>query len=232
MHAGLRKGWLMDINDFIDLAVSVQEDPPGRRHWTEQEEAVLRSLHGHVSDAEIGKVLGRSVTAVMEHWKRELHLPPPSRDPDYITCYQIALKLGVDTHIPPYWVDAGIILGEYIPKAGVQLWRRVRLDVLYDWLMDTDNWVWFRLDRVKDPDIKALLDKRQQEWGDEWWTTRQAADYHHVTPKDILRYVKFGLIKARHVQNRGGRGASGWANWFILRSEITRSDLVFKHRKG
>jgi len=218
----------MEITDFIEIAVQSQAEDDVR-HWTEEDDRLLRGLHGFLTDEQIGEILGRSKCAVTNRWKRDLHLPPPTSDPSYITTRRIAEALGVDNHIPPRWVDRGIMPGEYIPRHDDQLHRRVKLDIFLDWLIDPQNWIWFDIHKVINPDLKELLIQKAKEWGDEWWTTNQVAAYHHVINKDVLRYIKAGRIKAIQAHNRSCRNKDYWAFWFILRSEATRPDLKFIH---
>lgn len=221
----------MQTDEFIDMVVQIQSEDHVRS-WTQDEDDLLRSLHGHMTDREIGEILGRSKIAVELRWKRDLHLPSPSRDPDYLSARRLAEELGLDNHITPYWVDRGIIQGEYIPMHDTnRLWRRVRIDVFLDWLADPMNWIWLNVHKVKNLDLKKLIDKTQEEWGDEWWSTNQVAEFHKVHNKDVLRYIKLGRIKAIQAHNRSGRNKDSWANWFILRSEATRPDLKFVHNK-
>ena len=219
----------MDVDNFIDIIVQIQAKEY-ICHWTEEEDDILRSLHGHLHDREIGEILGRSRVAVTLRWKRDLHLPAPTKDPNYITTRKLAEALGLDNHVTPSWVDRGILPGEYIPRSGNGLWRRVRLDILISWLTDPMNWIWFNIHKIKNADLKKLINQVQEKWGDEWWTTNQVAAYHNVNNKDVMRYIKSGRIKAIQAHNCSGRNKDTWANWFILRSEATRSDLKFKHR--
>jgi hypothetical protein len=80
--------------------------------------------------------------------------------------------------------------------------------------------------------LRRLLELKQERWGDEWWTTRQVADYHGVDVKDVTRYIKLGRIKGVQARNLGGRDNGYWAFWFVLRSEATRPDLVFQRGSG
>ncbi len=216
----------MEINEFIDLAVNIQSEEYVRL-WTEAEDNILRRLHGYITDRQIAEILKRSELAVRLRWKRNLHLPPPSRDPDYITTYKIAKILGVDNHVTPSWVDRGIMPGEYIPRNGDTLWRRVRLDIFLNWVMEPMNWIWFNIHKVKNSELRIVLEQMEKKWGDEWWNTNQVADFHHVDNKDVLRFIKTGRIIAIQAHNRSGRNQDRWANWFILKSEATRPDLKF-----
>jgi hypothetical protein len=225
---------MSSLDDFCDALVesAVQDIPAGRRAWSEEEDAVLRRLNGRMLDEEIGEILGRSGIAVHLRSERELHLPRPTVDPEYITAYRIAKALGTDVHKTSAWIDRGILLGEYMPRRDNKLHRRVRRTDLIEWLTDHENWVWFDTSKVKDEALRELIRQAQEKWGDEWWTTRQVADHHHVDVNDVTRYIKHGKIQARHVVNIGGRDRGTWAYWFVLKSEATREDLVFVHNKA
>jgi len=221
----------MNIDEFTDLIVDIEVKNTSTRCWTEGEENLLRQLHGHISEDEIAEILGRSVNAVHIHAERELHLPAPTSDPEYISARKMAGLLGLDNHITPAWIDRGLMPGEYIPRRDNQLHRRIKISIFINWILNPENWIWFDIHRVSDPYLKEILEQAEQKWGDEWWTTNQVAEYHHVNNKDVLRLIKQGKIKAIQAHNRSGRNFDHWANWFILRSEATKEGLVFKHRK-
>jgi len=221
------------LDEFCEAIVESEfmETRPCRRRWTEEEKAILRRWHGHITDEEIGEILGRSEIGVMMYWKRELHLPAPMTDPAYISGRKIAELLGADSHQSPMWIDRGIMPGEYLPRRDNRLHRRVLWSDFIEWIKNPENWVWFHIEKVKDEGLREIIREAQKEWADEWWTTRQVADFHHVTPKDVLRYIGLGRIKARHVVNISGRDRGRWAYWFVLRSEATRKELVFIHNR-
>ena len=225
---------MYSLDEFCDAVVesAMMDVPAGRRPWSDEEDKILRRLNGHLLDEQIGEILGRSAVAVHLHSERDLHLPRPTVDPQYITALRIAKALGTDVHKTASWIDRGILPGEYIPRRDNHLHRRVLRTDFIAWLTDPENWVWFDLKKVKDQALQELLRTAQEKWGDEWWTTRQVADHHGVTINDVQRYiVKLGRIKARHVVNIGGRDRGTWAYWFVLRSEATRPDLHFVRNK-
>lgn len=216
------------------------------RVWSEEENAFLRANLGRLSEDEIAARLGRTAVGVHIHWKRELRLTAPSNHPDVLTANQIANGMGTDLHIVASWIDRGILPGRRLPTNDVT--RVVAKTTLLRWLVTPENWIYFRPERVGqencqpqrggqkyDPAFwahaKRLLDLARRRWNDEWWTTRQVADYHHVIPSDVKRYIKLGRISAIRLVNRSGRHQSPhWANWFIRRSEAER--LVFLRGKG
>jgi hypothetical protein len=219
----------MNMSEFIDLSVSIQAEDNNHTHrWTPEQVSILRRYYGFMTNDEIGQLIGCSANAVILYAQRILHMPGPSRDPDYISTRMIAENLGLDEHITPSWVDRGLLDGQYLPRADNKLHRRVRMDIFIVWLTDPQNWIWFDIHKVRNPVIKQLIEQASQAWGDEWWTTNQVAAYHGVHNKDVLRYIKHGKVAAIQAHNRSGRNTDHWANWYILRSEATRPDLKFK----
>ena len=199
--------------------------------WLPEEEDYLRSHLGFLEETQIAEALGRSQIGVHLRWSRDLHLPAPSKHPDYLTAQQIAKRLGEDAHKVCSWIDRGLLHGEILP--GGRRIRRVRKAVLLRWLVNPDNWIWFEIEDVRDPQLRRLLELKRERWGDEWWTTRQVADYHGVDVGDVKRSIKLGRIRAVQARNRGGRhNHNYWAYWFVLRSEAIRPDLVFYKGSG
>jgi hypothetical protein len=219
---------MIELDLILDRLVIVSGDMD--KTWSKVDDEFLRDNLGFMEESEIAKTLGRTVVAVHLRWKRDLRLPAPSKDPRYITGNQLAEVLGVDGHTAVWWIDSGLLPGERLP--GKRLIRRVSKVDLLEWVLYPDNWVYFHPDRVRDPNLYRLIERARQGWNDEWWTTRQAADYLGVDPPCILRNIEFGRIRGRRVPGRSGRHPSPyWANWFVLRSEIIRPDLYIPHRK-
>jgi hypothetical protein len=210
----------------LPLACLTKPGNPGKHpRWTEEEDEYLRSHLGFLEETQIAEHLGRSQMAIHLRWSRDLHLPAPSKHPDYLTAQQIAKRLGEDAHKVCSWIDRGLLPGEIMP--GGRKIRRVRKIVLLRWLLNPANQIWFDINRARDSKYRRLLELKRERWGDEWWTTRQVADYHHVDVGDVKRYIKLGRIKAVQARNLGGRDNGYWAFWFVLRSEATRPDLIF-----
>lgn len=195
--------------------------------WTEAEDAFLEKNLGYMTEAEIGKHLGRTETAVRLRWKRDLHLTAPSKHPDVITAHQAADMLGIDAHKLSHWVDRGLIPGRIM--AGGRKIRLIKRVSLFVWACSPKNWVYFDIHQVRDEKLKRLLALRAERWGDEWWDGRQAADYHGLTPKDILRYVKLGRVQSFHLPvSLGGRHDDlGWAKHYYLKSDVIKLRFVF-----
>ena len=185
-----------------------------------------------MTDAEMGKALGRSETAVHLRWTR-MGLPGPSKNPNVITAQKAAILLGIDSHKICHWVDMGIIRGRLM--AGHRKIRLIRREDFRRWVLNPENWIYFDPNKISDKSLRRLALLRKKRWGDEWWTTRQVAEYHGVETSDVKRYIQLGRIRARQTTvSLGGRHVDmSWASWFVLKSEAIRPDLVFiKKGKG
>lgn len=197
------------------------------RPWSSFEDHFIRQNLGYMTEAEIGKHLDRTEVAVKLRWKRDLHLTSPSKHHDVLTAHQAAEMLGVDPHKLTHWVDRGLIPGRYM--AGVRKIRLIRKVSFFVWACNPNNWVYFDGSKVRDEHLKRLIALRAKRWGDEWWDGRQAADYHGVDPKDLLRYVSLGRVKSFHLEvSLGGRHADlAWAKHYYLKSDVVKLQFVF-----
>jgi len=199
-------------------------------NWTAEEDNFLRRNMGYKTFATIGEELGRSEAAVELRHER-IGVPRPLVDPRFISANKIANILGIDEHKVCFWIDRGLLPGEYVvSRTNWRRYRRVNKTIFLRWITNPANWIWFDPEAVLDPLLHHLLARKKELWGDEWWNTGQVAEYHGVDRYDVKRYIKIGWIKAIQAPNRGGRGNMGWSNWFVLRSEATRPDLRFIHR--
>lgn len=198
--------------------------------WTEAEDAFLEKNLGYMTEAEMGKHLGRTEVAVRLRWKRDLHLTAPSKHPGVITAHQAAEILGIDGHKLAHWVDCGLIPGRIM--AGGRKIRLIRRVSFFMWACSPKNWVYFNIHQVRDEKLARLLALRAERWGDEWWDGRQAADHHGVTPKHLLFYVKLGRIQSfRLPVSLGGRDHNRkWSNHYYLKSDVVK--LKFALGKG
>jgi len=210
--------------------VAAQVKAAKAREWSLKEEDFLRSALGHLSEEAIALQLGRTVTGLHIHWKRDMGLPAPSKAPEVITAQGAANMLGIDAHKIAGWVDAGLIPGRLMPGG-----RKIRLigrKVFFRWACSPANWMYFDRRRVKDGKLRRLLQLEAKRWGDEWWTTRQVANYHGVEVSDVKRYIKFGRIHAfQPPVSIGGRHPNRtWGFHYVRKSEATRPGLHFFRR--
>lgn len=192
--------------------------------WSAADDAYLREWSGVISDEELAARLGRSPAAIRRVRNKRKGLHTPAHHPDYLTALGVARVLGVDGHTVMKWIDRGILPAEAAPVATAAI-RRIRRDTFYAWALRPVNWVYFlrplREGRISDERLRRLLARRAETWGDEWWTTGQAADYHGVISNDVMRYIEAGRLPAVR-----------WGNWYVLRSDATRPGLRFFRGKG
>lgn len=199
--------------------------------WNAEEVAFIRANCGVLHDEQIAEALGRTVTAIKVRRKR-LGLPTLSKAPQLLTAMGVSRAIGAEVHTVCHWIDTGMLPGRLMP--GPRQIRLVERTALYRWAVNPNHWPLFRRERVTDAKLKRLIELRAMRWGDEWWTTRRAADYFGVTPKDILRkIVIMHQLPGMQVINLSGRhSAPGWSNWFVKRSDVMAANLVFRRGKG
>jgi hypothetical protein len=197
--------------------------------WTPAEEQFYRDNLETMTLEEIAASLGRTAEAVKIHRFRA-GLPSHRRTPGFLTTHQIALILGVDGHAPPVWVDCGILPGERTPYEG-EIMRRVSWLQFKLWLVRPTSWLYFDVSRIQNPSLRHLVELAQERWGDEWWSTRQAADYLGCDTKDIQRQIKLGKVNAVQAKNTSGRHLDPrWSFWYLRKSDAVR--LVIYRGKG
>ncbi|MDI6770119.1 MAG: hypothetical protein QMD04_10660 [Anaerolineales bacterium] len=202
-----------------------------RVRWTPEEDRFLQENSAIMSLGDIAKKLGRSRYAV--HIRRKkLDAVAPRHAPGYLSCNQIAKILGVDSHKPPTWVDLGILQGEAFPYEFGPIKRRVKINTFKRWLIRPESWVYFKTERIRVPHLRRLVELAQARWGDAWWSTNQAAAYHGVDNKDILRQVKLGKLTGLHAVGLDRVRNPGWAYWFVRRSEVKTLVLYFGKGSG
>jgi len=221
--------------DWIVLSshAEVVESSTHGRQWTEEEDQFLRDHLGWLTDEEIGAELGRTATAVHIRWTRELHLPSPSKAPDILTGEKIANMLGLDDHKIIGWIDQVFIPSRIM--AGGRKIRLIKRQDFMNWVLDPENWMYFKISSVEDADLKKELEKAAKRWGDEWWSTPMVARHHGLSTSDIKRHIQLGRIKATQIKySFGGRHPTRkWSYWFVLKSEATRVDLSqYKGSRG
>ena len=209
--------------------------PRSGEPWTEAEDAFLRKNAGRMPEDEISRQLGRSKDAVHIRRERELKLPSPIKDPEYITGYRLAQALGMnEPRKVGAWIREGILAGEMVPYRDHDV-SRVKVSIVLEWVVKPESWLYFHPEQVADPNLRRIIDQAVQAWGDAWWTSRQAADYHQVDVKDVTRVMTFGRVEGMQIKNLSGRHAGGrWAFHFFRRSQVQQWDAqaVFRKRQA
>lgn len=194
--------------------------------WTEEEDNFLRENLGWLTEEQMSAYLGRTPVAIHLRWKRDLLLYAPSKHPDVITAEQAGNMLGVESHAFMWWCDNKLVPSRILP--GGRKIRIIQREALKRWVVNPANWIYFDWKKIQDEKLKRLCELRAQRWGDEWWTTRQVADYHGVDVKDVTRYIKLGRIKGVQCDvSKGGRHADRrWTYWFVLKSDAVKINFV------
>ncbi len=192
--------------------------------WTAADEAFLAEHAGHLGDEELAEALGRSAVSIRVRRRRRGY-PGPTVHPDYVTAQGIAKSLGIDVHAVCGWIERGLMAAELAPLADRKIWR-VRRVAFYAWALNPLNWVYFIRpvrdpERIRDEKLRRLIARRAEQWGDEWWSIGEVADYHGVDAGDVNRAIRAGRLPA-----------TDWGNWWVLRSEATRPGLRFYKGKG
>lgn len=221
------------IDAYLDQVVRVSSTKRGSgRRWTEEEDAYLDKMAGVISDMEIAEKLGRSVMAVHVRREREKRLPCQSKHPAYITANRASSLLGIDGHKVCGWMDAGIMPGEKIDTP-CQATRRILLSVFYRWLRQPETWLYVDVNQILHPQVKAMVEKCQGEWADEWWSTQQVADYYGVDKRVVNRHANLGRVPGIRVTNKGGRAGEGqrWGYWYFRKSEAAGFEFVTRPKR-
>jgi hypothetical protein len=218
-HGQLASGSpLRSVQAGTDLPISVLANAAERpahvraQAWTEEEDDLLRQNLGWLPEDEIARRLGRTVVAVHLRWTRGLQLSAPSKHPAFITTRKIAEALGVDPKVASRWVDQGLLPGRRLPTKRVI--RSVQRAAFQAWAANPMNWIYFRPERVCDPNLKRLLNLKARQWGDAWLTVGQAAQLRGVDIRIVNKAIHEGRLHGHK-----------WGNWHLLRSEIAKSGL-------
>jgi hypothetical protein len=199
---GLPMQWIASNHNVGGLMIARNSQSPGTCYscaprWTEAEDEFLRERLGWLSLEEIAAHLGRSPNAIKLRYQRGLHLPAPSKHPDWLTGHAVAQALGVDGHNAVKLIDRGHLPGRLLP--GERMMRVVHRVTLYRWAVNPMNWIFFKpsvddLGRIRDPHLRRLIERQKERWHDEWWRPGEVAAYHGVDHTDVNRYIHAGKL--------------------------------------
>lgn len=216
----------MSIDPLIAYVVDMADltNPPQReREWTDSEIKTLRtSCASLMTDLEIAIQLGRSENAV--HIKRErLEIPAVRNTPGWMSTNKVRLRLGMNDARPVIgWIRKGLLLGRLLPQAST-CWM-VHEVSLRRFVTRPNNWPYFDADAVRDRHLFRLIKIAQEKWGDEWLTTRRAADLVGEDLRKINLYIKLGRLESVSTYNRDGRRNVNkeprWSFNYVRRSQV------------
>lgn len=188
------------------------------REWMVEEDEFLIKHYMYMSDEQLAQALGRTADGVHIRWERALRLPARSKHPEWPNMHELARLLGVPcSKVFRKLIKRGILPGRKLPL-DADVWVIHRRDLLR-FVCNPRNWVYFKLERVQDPQIRRLIELRRAMWGDAWWSPGEVAAYHGVSLAVVNKYINLGKLPAVR-----------WYNWHILRSDAVR--FPFQSGKG
>ena len=76
----------------------------------------------------------------------------------------------------------------------------------------------FKVELIKSEHLRRLVELAQGRWGDEWLSTRQAADLRGCGLDDIQQAIMHGRLNGYHVGSLDRKRTWSWAQWFVRRS--------------
>lgn len=182
-----------------------------RTPWTAEETAFVRDHLGMMTMAEIGAALGRSENAIKIRIVRK-QIPVASKRPGYLTGHQLAKLFRVDVHAVMAWRERGIMAIDTLP--GSREIMNVHIDTVYRWAVKWENWIYFKVERLRDAHLRSLVELAQDRWGDEWWTIGQVALYHGISSSAINARIRRGSLRGKQ-----------WGNWYVRRSDALILDI-------
>jgi len=176
--------------------------------WTDEEDRFVLENMRWMTDAEIGARLGRSAHAVKIHRFRHLRYDARRKDPEWPNLQAVARIMGVPCQkTVAGWANQGLIAARVLPTTNGEV-RAIARTELFAWASDPENWIYFKPERVADPELQTLIADARLQWQDEWWTPGQVGAYHGVTHMAINNRINLGTLPAKR-----------WGNWWIKRSD-------------
>jgi hypothetical protein len=201
-----------------------------RANFTPEEDKFLKENLQYLGDEECARRLGRTFYSVHVHSSRKGFIRPRHAE-GYLSGNVISKILGVDSHCVPCWFDLGIMESESFPYDREYMWkRRVKIPVFKRWLIRPKNWVYFNVNKMTDLRYQRLVQLAQAKWDDEWWTTRQGADYVGAEVKCFLTYLINHHLPAIHAVGKDRNRNQYWAYWFVPKSVVMQ--IHYPHGKG
>lgn len=203
--------------------------------WTPKEDAFLRQNYMQISDIELGRVLGRTATAVKLHMKRDMHLDSRSKHPEFLSAEHVAMGLGVDGKSVHALMDCGLMPHRRLPEEDVT--RVIDRRAFLLWLLNPRNWCYVKLDRVGAmrprgkrgltgvydfefwEDARRLVSKARARWKDEWLSPGQCVLVLGLTRKNASNNVSRAILL-------GNLKATRWGNWWVRKSDLPEGMTV------
>lgn len=210
------------------------------RRWTQEEENFIKENHGRLPESEIAKQLSRTQVGLHIHREREMYLASMSKSFDILTGEQVANGLGIDGKSVHLLMDTGRMPCRRLPS--VRAMRVIDRIVLMKWILNPENWLYFKPLRVgllyrkgqRGPggnydfsfweNARVIILKARRKWKDQWLSPGQVVKLLKIRPKKTprrklsdripgVRYVNKAILK-------GNLKAKRWGNWWIKKSDL------------
>lgn len=191
--------------------------------WTDKEILALRKYCSlAMTDLEISLKLQRSETAIKLKRKR-LKITTARNTPGWISVNKARIRLGMnDTRPIIGWIQKGLLLGRLLPQ-GSTCWMINEVS-LRRFVTRPKNGPYFDTQKVRDRHLRRLIHISQEIWGNEWLTTRQAADLVGEDIRKVNLYIKLGRLESVRTYNKDGRRNVNkhprWSWNFVKRSQV------------
>ena len=207
---------------------------PSKRRWTVEEENFIKDNYVRSFDVEMAKCLGRTLIGVRLHIKREMHLVSRSKDPAILTAEQVANGLGIDGKSVHLLMDTGRMPCRLLP--GIKTMRVIDRVVFMKWMLNTENWLYFRQERVgaffrrgkrglgKSYDFalwenaRRIILKKRRQWKDCW-----------LRPGQVKCLLRIDAVGTRYINKAilaGMLKAKRWGNWWIKKSDLPKGKTI------
>ncbi len=212
----------LSIIDRLLLEVSAKYPQERGWEWSEQEKKYLLENHTKKTDVQMAAELKRTVNAVKIFRLRSGLLSANRARVVMMPINHAAELIGMDMHKLSYLCDRGII--KSFKNGDNFRIRSILKQELIKFCVNPENWVLHDWHKIPDPHIRRLCELRAERWGDEWWTGRQAADYHGVNCSDVSRMVKQKKLRGIQVEfplsGRKAERTPAWRLWFYRKSDV------------
>lgn len=209
-----------------------------KRIWTKDEETFLQENYSRIPEEQIAKQLGRSLIGTHLHREREMHLVSMTKHPSIISAEQVANGLGVDGKTIHLLMDTGRMPCRRLPS--VRIMRFINRVVLLKWMIDPENWLYFKPQRVGTffrggkrglgeiydyafwKNARVIILKNRHKWEDQW-----------LTPGQVMRLLRIEASGTRYINkaiHRGTIKAKRWGNWWIRKSDLPHKGKTINFR--
>lgn len=215
---------MFDLDAALDTLIGqVEVSNPRIKEpvWRDEDVDFLRRNYDKMTDGQIATKLGRTVNAI-KIFRLRLGLQSAARAKgELITLNEARRLINIETHKLSGWASAGLL--PTVQSGNQGMIRLIKRSALLAFCANPDNWIYHDWRKIRDPHMRRICELRAQRWGDEWWTTKQAAEYLGVLVTDVNRHVAKlktlpGVTSAVSLSGRHENRV--WKFWFVKRSDV------------